>query len=176
MPVHNAEIADLFERLANLLELENANPFRVRAYRAAARTIRGYPDSMADLMAAGADLDDLPNIGEDLAKKIGTIVTTGELPLLREVESRVPGQLSDLMAIEGLGPKRVKVLYDELNIRSVEDLRRAANKGRIRSLPGFGEKKRQSEKSSQASRAWPAGPGEHRYRKPRKRLARWCPG
>jgi len=140
MPVHNAEIADLFERLANLLELEDANPFRVRAYRAAARTIRGYPDSMADLVATGADLDALPNIGEDLARKIGTIVTTGDLPLLREVESRVPGQLSDLMAIEGLGPKRVKVLYEELNIRSVEDLRRAANRGRIRSLPGFGEK------------------------------------
>jgi len=143
MPVHNAEIADLFERLANLLELEGANPFRVRAYRAAARTVRGYPDSMADLVDAGADLDELPNIGEDLAKKIETIVRTGRLPLLKEVEGRVPGQLSDLMAIEGLGPKRVKTLYKELNIRSVEDLRRAAARGRIRTLPGFGEKTEQ---------------------------------
>ncbi len=143
MPVHNAEIADLFERLANLLELEGANPFRVRAYRSAARTIRGYPDSMADLVDSGADLDELPNIGEDLAKKIETIVRTGELPLLAEVQSRVPGQLSELMGVPGLGAKRVKILYEELNIRSPEDLRRAAASGRIRSLPGFGEKTEQ---------------------------------
>jgi DNA polymerase (family 10) len=143
MPVHNAEIADLFDRLANLLELEDANPFRVRAYRAASRTIRGYPDSMAELVAAGINLDELPNIGKDLAGKVETLVKTGALPLLTEVESRVPGQLSDLMAIEGLGPKRVKALYEELDIRSVEDLRRAAASGRIRALPGFGEKTEQ---------------------------------
>ncbi len=143
MPVHNAEIADLFERLGNLLELEGANPFRVRAYRAAARTVRGYPESMADLVGSGADLHQLPNIGGDLAGKIQTVVETGRLPLLEEIESRVPGQLSDLMAVEGLGPKRVRTLYDELHIRSVEDLRRAATSGRIRALPGFGEKTEQ---------------------------------
>jgi DNA polymerase (family 10) len=143
MPVHNAEIADKFERLADLLELEDANPFRVRAYRNAARTLRGYPEPMAALVARGADLSELPNVGDDLAAKIATIVESGELPLLAEVEARVPGQLSDLMRIEGLGPKRVKALYRELDIRTADDLRRAATAGRIRSLSGFGAKTEQ---------------------------------
>ena len=120
MPVHNAEIADIFERLADLLELEDANPFRVRAYRNAARTIRGYPETMSRLVEKKADLAELPNIGEDLARKIATIVRTGKLLLLREIESRTPGQLSDLMKIQGLGPKRVKTLHKELDIRSVD--------------------------------------------------------
>ncbi len=143
MPVHNAEIAAKFERLADLLELDDANPFRVRAYRNAARTLRGHPEPMAELVAQGADLSELPNIGDDLAAKIETIVETGELPLLAEVEARVPGQLSDLMRIEGLGPKRVKALYRELDIRTADDLRRAATAGRIRSLSGFGAKTEQ---------------------------------
>ncbi len=144
MPVHNAEIADIFERLADLLELEDANPFRVRAYRNAARTIRGYPETMADLVEKKADLAELPSIGEDLAKKIETIVRTGALPLLSEIESRTPGQLSDLMKIQGLGPKRVKSLYKKLDVRSVDDLGRAARSGKIRELPGFGRKTEQA--------------------------------
>jgi len=140
MPIHNAEIAGLFERLADLLELESANSFRVRAYRNAARTIRGYPESMASLVEADADLSELPNIGEDLAAKIQTIVRTGSLPLLDEVASRTPGQLSDLMKIQGLGPKRVKTLYQTLNVRSIDDLGRAARSGKIRQLAGFGAK------------------------------------
>lgn len=143
MPVHNTEIAELFDRLADLLEIEDANPFRVRAYRNAARTIRGYPRSMADLLGQGKDLSELPNIGEDLAQKIGTIVETGKLPLLQEVEARTPAALSELMKIEGLGPKRVKSLYKNLRIRTIEDLARAARSGRIRELEGFGQKTEQ---------------------------------
>jgi len=140
MAVYNKEIADTFDRLADLLEIEGANPFRVRAYRNAARTIRSHAQEMTDLLKAGADLTDLPGIGDDLAGKILTIVTTGRLPLLREVEARTPGALSDLMRIRGLGAKRVRRLYTELGIRSVEDLRRAAACGKIRELQGFGEK------------------------------------
>jgi DNA polymerase (family 10) len=140
MPVHNAEIAALFNRLADLLEVEDANPFRVRAYRNAARTIAGHAQNIADLLASGRDLSELPGIGEAIAEKIRTIVETGRLPQLEEVEARTPGALSDLMKIEGLGPKRVKALYRELNIRTPEDLERAARSGRIRELEGFGEK------------------------------------
>ncbi len=140
MPVHNSEIADIFEKLADLLEIEDANPFRVRAYRNAARTIRSHAKSMSDLLRAGEDLSALPDIGDDLAGKISTIVETGRLPLLEEVESRTPAALSDLMKIEGLGAKRVKALYTKLEIRSVDDLRRAARSGKIRELEGFGEK------------------------------------
>lgn len=140
MAVHNGEIADMFEQLADLLEIEGANPFRIRAYRHAARTIRGHPQSMSELLGEGQDLAELPGIGADLAAKIGTIVATGRLPLLDQVQARTPAALSDLMKIEGLGAKRVRKLYRELRIRSVEDLRRAADSGKIRELQGFGKK------------------------------------
>jgi len=143
MPAHNSEIADLFEKLADLLEIEDANPFRVRAYRNAAQTVRGYAESMADLLAKGEDLSALPDIGKDIAAKIKTIVDTGKLPLLAKVESRTPAALSDLMKIKGLGPKRVRALYNNLNIKTLDDLKRAARNGRIRSLEGFGEKTEQ---------------------------------
>ncbi|WP_022948712.1 DNA polymerase/3'-5' exonuclease PolX [Methylohalobius crimeensis] len=140
MPIPNAEIADTFDRLADLLEVEGANPFRVRAYRNAARVVRGYGKSMADLIERGEDLTQLPEIGEDLAKKIKTLVDTGKLPLLETVEARTPATLSDLMKIQGLGPKRVKTLYEELRISDLEDLKRAAQNGKIREIKGFGQK------------------------------------
>ena len=140
MPVSNNEIATLFELLANLLEIEDANPFRVRAYRNAARTIRSSTRSMSSLIEAGQDLSELPNIGKDLAARISTIVATGKLPLLEQVEARVPPTLNDLLQIEGLGPKRVKALYRQLNVRNIEDLKRALRNGRIQQLEGFGRK------------------------------------
>ena len=140
MAIHNSEIAGMFNRLADLLEIEEANPFRVRAYRNAARTVGGYSRNMADMVKEGKDLSELPEIGKDLASKIQTLVETGKLPLLREVEARTPAALSDLMKIEGLGPKRVKILYKALDIHSIEDLKRAARNGKIRELEGFGEK------------------------------------
>jgi DNA polymerase (family 10) len=140
MPVSNPDIARLFNRLADLLEIDGANPFRVRAYRNAAQTIRSDSRSMADLVAQEEDLSSLPAIGEDIAARIKTIVETGRLPLLEETETRVPGELSDMMEIEGLGPKRVKALYEKLHVSSFDDLKRAARTGRIRELPGFGKK------------------------------------
>ncbi len=140
MPMHNTEIADLFDTLADLLEIEDANPFRIRAYRNAALTIRQYSRSMQSLVDEGKKLTDLPGIGEDLAEKIKTILKTGKLPLLEEVRARTPAALSDLMTIEGLGPKRVKTLYKELKIRSLDDLKRKAKDGKIHELEGFGEK------------------------------------
>jgi DNA polymerase (family 10) len=144
MAVHNQEIAERFSRLADLLEVEGANAFRIRAYRNAARVIGGLSPSLADLVADGEDLTRYPGIGDDLAEKIRTLVTSGDLPLLREVEQRVPTELSDLMRIKGLGPKRVKALYYELGIDSFEDLEKAARSGRIRELDGFGAKTEQA--------------------------------
>jgi DNA polymerase (family 10) len=140
MPVHNSEIADLFEQLADLLEIEDANPFRVLAYRNGARTVRDHPGSMAELVKRGEDLTRLPNIGKDLAAKISQLVETGRLPLLEKVQSRVPPALADMMKIQGLGPKRVKSLYRNLKIETLDDLKRAARSGRIRELKGFGKK------------------------------------
>lgn len=140
MPADNAEISALFERYADLLEIQDANPFRVRAYRNAARVVSGSARSMAELLAEGRDLDLLPGIGQALAGKIATIVRTGTFPQLEQLQQRVPRALSDLMGLPGLGPKRVKLLYRELDIRSVEDLKRAARSGALEKLPGFGAK------------------------------------
>ncbi|HKJ88893.1 MAG TPA: DNA polymerase/3'-5' exonuclease PolX [Gammaproteobacteria bacterium] len=144
MPVHNHEIAERFTRLANLLEIEGENPYRVRAYRNAARTLGGLSVSIADMVAEGEDLTRYPGIGKDLAGRIRTLVETGELPVLTEVERRVPTELSDLMAIEGLGPKGVRSLYKKLSIDSLEDLEEAARAGRIHQVERFGEKTEQS--------------------------------
>jgi len=143
MPIHNVEIADKFNTLANLLEIEGANPFRIRAYRNAARIIGSMSKNISDLIAEDADLTAIPGIGKDLAEKIKTIIATGDLPLLKETAARLPPVLNELMKIEGLGPKRVQVLYKKLRIKSVNDLETAIAKGRVRELDGFGEKTEQ---------------------------------
>ena len=137
MPVHNAEVAACFNRMAELLEIEGANPFRIRAYRRAASTIEDLPSSVAAMVAESKDVDSLPGIGEDLAAKIAEIVETGHLRALEEVEARTPSTLAALTSIPGLGPKRVHVLHDALGVRTVEDLLAAATAGRIRELPRF---------------------------------------
>jgi len=143
MPVRNADIADLFDRMATLLEIQGANPFRVRAYRNAARTLDSLPRSVADMLAEEEDLSRLPGIGKDLARKITELVDTGHLSALEEVEREVPAGLVDLTRLPGLGPKRVRALHEELGIRDLTELERAARSHRIRELAGFGVKTEQ---------------------------------
>ena len=143
MPIQNAEIAAMFDQMADLLEIEGGNPFRARAYRKAARTIETLPESAAALIAAGEDLSELPGIGKDLATKIAEIVASGRFKMLQSLKRQLPGELGEMAAVPGLGPKRVKLLYDRLHIRTLEKLRRAARLGRIHELKGFGEKTEQ---------------------------------
>ena len=139
--MQNPDIARLFDEVADLLEIQDANPFRVRAYRNAARTIRDFPEPIADLVRAGTkDLTDIAGIGDDLAEKITDIVTTGELPLRKQLASKLPAGLLDLLRIPGLGPKRVKLLYKKLKVKSAADLAAALDKGRVQKLKGFGPK------------------------------------
>ncbi len=138
--VDNQEIAAQFERIAELLEIQGENPFRVRAYRNAARTIQNLPRNLASMVAAGERLEELPTIGKDLAAKIREFVTTGSLRKLRELERAVPPGVRELLKVPGLGPKRLRVLRDEFGIRDLAALERAAREGRVRQLPGFGEK------------------------------------
>ncbi len=140
MPIHNSDVADIFSRIADLLEIQGANVFRVRAYRNAARTVGGLSRSVEDLVARNEDLTRLPGIGKDLAEKIEEIVRTGTIALLGELNGKLSPGLSDLMKIGGLGPRRVKVLYDRLGIRDLDSLKKAAAEKKIRELPGFGEK------------------------------------
>jgi DNA polymerase (family 10) len=144
MPVHNADVAVVFEEIANLLEIRNENPFRVRAYRNAARNLQGMAVPVADQLARGEDLTELPGIGADLAARIGEIVTTGRCRLLETLHRQVPHSVTDLLKIRGLGPKRVRTLYQELDVQTLEQLARAARDGRIRALPGFGAKTEQA--------------------------------
>jgi len=140
LPVHNKEIAEKFNQLADLLEIEGANQFRVRAYRNAAQTVRSLPRSVREMLEDGEDLSELPGIGDDLAGKITEIVETGELETLKEVEQETAPELSELMKLPGIGPKRVKKIHDALGVESVNELKEAAEKGKIRALEGFGQK------------------------------------
>jgi DNA polymerase (family 10) len=140
MPVVNATIAAIFEQIADLLDIQGANPFRIRAYRNAARTIGGLGSDVKGLLEKGADLRDLPGIGDDLAAKIREIVETGKSAFLERLQKEVPPAVAELLRIPGLGPKRVRALYEDLDVQSLEQLLRAARDGRIRELPGFGKK------------------------------------
>jgi len=138
MPVQNAEIATMFDQAADLLEIKGDNPFRVRAYRRAARTIEGLPQSVGSMLAKEADLSELPGIGKDLAGKIAGIVESGHFDLLDQLKKKLPGDLGAMAGLPGLGPKRIKLLYDKAKVRTLDDLRRAIKVGKLHGLHGFG--------------------------------------
>jgi DNA polymerase (family 10) len=139
--MENPEVAQVFDEVADLLDIQGANPFRIRAYRNAARTIRDLSEPLADRVNRDDQpLEALAGIGKDLAEKIKTILQTGDLPLRKELCSQVPAGLRDLINVPGLGPKRANLLYQNLKIGSLEQLRKAAEKYRIRELVGFGAK------------------------------------
>lgn len=140
MPIQNADIATVFNEIADLLEIEGANPFRIRAYRNAARTIFELGQDARELVAQHADLSKLPGIGKDLSAKIIEIVQTGRCQTLEKLRRQTPPGLPELLKIPGLGPKRVAVLYHELDIHTPEQLMRAVKDHRLRSLAGFGAK------------------------------------
>ena len=137
MAVHNASIAETLRHVADLLEIEGANPFRIRAYRRAAQTVEDLPQSAAKMVAEGKTLAGLPGIGKDLAGKITEIVSTGRLGALAEIEARTPTTLAALTTVPGLGPKRVHRLHEALGIKTFKDLERAARTHKIRELRGF---------------------------------------
>ena len=137
----NADIVTAFEHVADLLEYRGDNVFRVRAYRTAARTIDGLVESLASVRADPArSLEDLEGIGSDLAGKIATLLDTGRLPLLEELEREVPKVAFELMRVPGLGPKKVKVLVEALGIDSLAALEEACQTGQVRVIKGFGPK------------------------------------
>ena len=142
--MNNATIADMFDQLADLLELDGANGFRVRAYRNAARTIDALPDSLEEMIADESQkLTDLSGIGKDLAEKIRNIVETGELKQLEEYKAKIPADVMKMLRIPGLGPKKVAILFYELHLKSLDELKHAAENGVIAQKKGFGKKTEQ---------------------------------
>jgi DNA polymerase (family X) len=140
MSVHNTDIAGIFDEIADFLEIEGENPFRIRAYRNAARTVSGLGSELKDMVAAGEDLTKLPGIGKELAAKICEILETGTAKALVKLQQRIPETVIEMLKLPNLGPKRVRVLYRDLKIKNLKQLSLAARKGRIRALEGFGEK------------------------------------
>ena len=139
-PVHNADIARIFEEIADLLEIQEANPFRVRAYRNAARTVGDVRRDLAQAISEGKELPKLPGIGADLAGKVEEIARTGTTKLLEKLHKDLPPAITALLRIPGLGPKRVRALHRELKVQTLDQLAEAARAGRIRELPGFAAK------------------------------------
>ncbi len=140
----NADVARLFEDLADLLELDGANTFRVRAYRNAVRTIESLSVDVAAIVERDpAELQQLEGIGKDLADKIVTICSTGALPQLEEIRVRIPAGVVQMLRIPGLGPKKVAALFKELRLETLDALKQAAEQGRIAELKGFGKKTEQ---------------------------------
>jgi DNA polymerase (family 10) len=139
--LRNIEIAQKFEAIADMLAMESANPFRVRAYQNAARTLRRYGVEAADLIARGEDLSEvLEGVGEDLAGKIRDLAETGTTDIYEELKRKTPKLAFTLLETPGLGPKRVHALLDELGVTTLAQLLRAARQGRVREVAGFGPK------------------------------------
>jgi DNA polymerase (family X) len=141
--VRNAEIADAFEELASLYELDGAVVYRVLAYRNAAKAIREAGVSVAELSRQGR-AEELAGVGKTIAEKITALLDTGSIPSAEKLRKRNPPGLIEVTRMPGLGPKRARLLNQELGIESVDDLRKAAESGRIRDVRGFGPKAEES--------------------------------
>ncbi len=138
--VTNKQIAEIFAKTADLLEIKGENPFKVRAYRNAARMLENSSKDFNKLVKEGFDLTKLPGIGHDLSEYIKEIVNTGKFHKLEELKKEIPQGLIELLSIEGLGPKRVKLLYESFGIKNMDELKKYALNGELEKLPGFGPK------------------------------------
>lgn len=142
MPVHNKEIADKLNETADYLEVKGKNEYRINSYRNAARTLLGLSDNVSKMKKK--DIQALPDIGESMVKKISEITSTGELKQLKKLKKEFPESLRDIMKLEQMGPQRTKMLYEELNIESIDELKKAAKEGKVEKLEGFGKKTTQN--------------------------------
>ena len=138
--MENMEIAAVLKELGDLLEIKGSNPFRIRAYRNAVRTINDLTRPLAAMLESGEDLTELSGIGKEMASHIGELVEWGELGALESLGEEVPRTLTDLICLDGVGPKKAKRLWDELGVTSVDELERALSEDRVAVLDGFGKK------------------------------------
>ena len=138
--MENLDVARVLEELADLLEIQGANPFRIRAYRNAVRTVEGLTRPIRAMVDEGEDLTGLPAIGKDLAEHIEELVRTGRMSRLEKLTEEFPRSLVELMRLDGVGPKKARKLFDELGVRTVDDLGAALGAGKVEGLGGFGKK------------------------------------
>lgn len=139
----NKQIARALKETAQLIKLTGGNQFRARAFNSAARTVEQLEESVDERAQAG-DLTDLSGIGEGLADDIQNVIQTGSFPLRDELVSRVPSGVLDVLRVKGLGTKKVRLLWEELDITSLDELEEAASTGKLTQLRGFGKKTQQN--------------------------------
>src|SRR5260370_6697932 len=133
-----SQIAEVLEEIATLLELKDENPFKIRAYANAARSLETFGGNLADLQDEEA-LAKIPGIGKAIAAKVKELAATGKLKYLEELRAEFPAAILELFSISGLGAKKIKALSEQLHISSIEQLREACESGKVAELPGFGE-------------------------------------
>lgn len=133
------QVAHILDRIGTILELQGENPFKCNAYHAASRALEGLPGDLAPLVAQGR-LSEVKGIGASLAEKIATLVTTGALPLYEELCTQVPKGIFDILRVPGLGPKKARALWKDLDIVTLEALEQACREGRLSKVKGFGVK------------------------------------
>jgi DNA polymerase (family 10) len=139
--MNNRDIGAIFDEVADLLEFQNANPFRVRAYRNAARKVTDLSEPLTKIAAdPNREFTDLEGIGKDLGQKIAELLETGSLTMLEELRAAIPGGVLAMVRIPGLGPKKAAALYQELGIASLDALREACAADKVQALKGFGKK------------------------------------
>ncbi|MCE5279101.1 MAG: DNA polymerase/3'-5' exonuclease PolX [Planctomycetaceae bacterium] len=141
--MENAQVADMFDEIADLLDLQGEDAFRIRSYRNAARTLRNLSQRLEDMAAEGKDFADLPNIGKSTAAKVAEMLATGTCERLEALRAAVPSDLPVLMRLPGIGPRKAMQLHRQLGITAVEDLEAACREGRVRTLAGMGAKTEQ---------------------------------
>ncbi len=137
--MHKADIAAKFAEIAGLLEILGENPFKIRAHLNAARVLETTNEDIASLASEGA-LTSIKGIGKGIAEKITTLLQTGDLPELKALHEKVPGGVLDMLKIPGLGPKRVKAVWENLGVTTLGELEYACNENRLATLEGFGNK------------------------------------
>jgi DNA polymerase (family 10) len=141
--VENVDIAHVLQDIAVLLEIKGANPFRIRAYQNAARTVEEQTMPLRVMVEEDTDLTTLPGIGKDIGGYIRELVTTGDLGVYEELTDEIPESLIELTRLPGIGAKKVRRLWEVLDVRTIADLERAATDGRVADLEGFGAKSQQ---------------------------------
>ena len=141
--MENLAIARVLRDMADLFEIKGDNPFRIRAYRNAAEVVETNDEPLRQLVASGADLTELPAIGKDMARHITELVTVGRSSTLAELAKEIPLSLIELTRLPGLGAKRARKLWEELDVTTIDGLERAAVDGEVEALAGFGKKTQQ---------------------------------
>ena len=136
----NKELADLFEKMADILEFKGENPFKISAYRKASRIIGDLTQDIEEIAEQG-ELKNIPGIGEGMAQKVVEYLKTGKISRFEEVKKGVPDELIAIMDIPGMGPKTLALIHKERGINNLSQLEKAVEDSSLTDLPGMGEKK-----------------------------------